>query len=92
MSEVEGEERRKVGEVAELEGMVKERERQMAAARCARLRLVAAAARAAMEAAAEAEDYEEADGLKEEADNADGEAERLKAAHDLEGKEYERVD
>ncbi|CAI7862175.1 unnamed protein product [Closterium sp. NIES-53] len=87
---MEREEAGKQEEVRAMEEMVRERERQVGVARCARLRLVAAVARREMEAAAEGEDWEEAEGLQGEAEAADGEADALQLQWGLQGAEYER--
>ncbi|GJP46168.1 hypothetical protein CLOM_g5486 [Closterium sp. NIES-68] len=87
---VEREEEGKGEELRAMEEMAREREREGGVARCARLRLVAVVARREMESAAEGEDWEEAEGLKGEAEAADSEADSLKEQYGLEGEEYER--
>ncbi|GJP39616.1 hypothetical protein CLOM_g23968 [Closterium sp. NIES-68] len=87
---VEREEEGKGEELRTMEEMAREREREGGVARCARLRLVAVVARREMESAAEGEDWEEAEGLKGEAEAADSEADSLKEQYGLEGEEYER--
>lgn len=70
-------------QTAEIESMCGEKKRAAALARCTRLFLEAGALRKEMEAAAEMEDFDEAECLQLEAEAADKEVEHLCALHGI---------
>jgi hypothetical protein len=68
-----------------------EKEKEAAMARCERLRLITAAIRDERDAAAELEDFEEAESLHLEAEAADKEADELQKEYGFEGAIYART-
>lgn len=80
-----------MSELSELDNQVLLKEKEAAMARCERLRLLAAATRDERDAAAELEDFEEAESLHVEAEAADQEADELQKQYGFEGKIYVRT-
>ena len=90
LTRVEAEEEKELRKVAESENAVSVSIKAAAMARCERLRLAAKVARKEMDVAAEAEEFEEAESLKLEAELADEEADALQQVHGLAGEEFEK--
>ena len=90
LARVEAEEEKELSKVADAENAVSVSDKAAAMARCERLRLSAKVARKEMDVAAEAEEFEEAESLKLEAESADEEADALQQAHGLAGEEVDK--
>lgn len=80
----------RMGDLSIVDNQLLEKEKEVAMARCERLRLLAAATRDERDAAAELEDFEEAESLHIEAEAADKEADELQKQYGFEGKVYLR--
>ncbi|CAM6100318.1 unnamed protein product [Calypogeia fissa] len=65
--------------------------KEAAMVECERLRQVAAAAREEMDAAAERDQFDEAEALQHKAEIADAEADNLRKLHQLEGRQFDRI-